>query len=140
MSTRHPLHPALVHFPIACWSLAVLADVAGYWLGETAWRWSGGLLTIGGAMALLAICAGLLELPHVPEGAAMRVAYWHMGIMLLASCAFCARLLLRLDGLQPLAPDGLSLLLDAVGFGSLALGGWLGGSLVYHHGVGRSGD
>ncbi|WP_343251093.1 DUF2231 domain-containing protein, partial [Pseudoxanthomonas sp. KAs_5_3] len=24
---RHPLHPALVHFPIACWSLATAGDL-----------------------------------------------------------------------------------------------------------------
>lgn len=138
--SRHPLHPALVHFPIACWTLTVLADVAGLWLGEAAWRWSGGLLAIGDGTALLAICAGMLELPHVPEGLAMRVAYWHMGAMLLASSAFCARLLLRLDGMQPLAPDALSLLLDTLGFCCLTLGGWLGGRLVYHHGAGQGDD
>ena len=28
----HPLHPALVHFPIACWSLATVTDLASlYW-------------------------------------------------------------------------------------------------------------
>ncbi|OJY63519.1 MAG: hypothetical protein BGP16_01110 [Sphingobium sp. 66-54] len=134
---RHPLHPALVHFPVACWSLAVAADFAGLWLGEAAWQWSGGLLATGCAMALVAMAAGLIELARVPEGAAMRDAYWHMGAMLAALTLFATRLLLRLDHLQPLPPDGLSLLLDAGGFLSLAAGGWFGGRLVYGHGVGR---
>jgi len=136
---RHPLHPMLVHFPVACWSLAVVADVAGLWFGETAWRWSGGLLAVGCGMALAAMVAGLMELPHVPEGAAMRVAYWHMGAMLAAGTLFCARLLLRLEDARPLAPDTVSLLLDAGGFACLAAGGWLGGKLVYRHGVGHYG-
>lgn len=133
---RHPLHPALVHFPIACWTLAVAADVAGLWLGGAAWRWSGGLLAAGCTMALAAVLAGLLELPRVAEGAALRDAYLHMTAMLAALTLFGARLLLRLDQWQPLAPNTVSLLLDLGGFAALTLGGWLGGRLVYHHGVG----
>jgi len=136
--SRHPLHPALVHFPIACWSLAVVADFAGLWLGEAAWRWSGGLLTVGCGMAFVAMLAGLIELSKVPEGLAMRTAYWHMSAMLIASTLFCARLLLRLEDWRPLGPNTASLLLDAGGFISLVLGGWFGSKLVYHHGVGRS--
>lgn len=135
---RHPLHPALVHFPIACWTLAVAADFAGLWLGESAWRWSGGLLAVGCTMALAAVLAGLLELSRVAEGAAMRDAYLHMAAMLVALTLFSLRLLLRLDQLQPLAPNTVSLLLDLGGFAALALGGWLGGRLVYRHGVGVS--
>lgn len=134
---RHPLHPALVHFPVACWSLAVAADVAGLWLGETAWRWSGGLLTFGCAMASIAMLAGMVELTRVPEGPPMQDAWIHMGAMLVAFTFFTARLLLRLDHLQPLAPDTVSLLLDAGGFTALSVGGWFGGRLVYGHGVGR---
>lgn len=134
---RHPLHPALVHFPVACWSLAVTADVAGLWLGEAAWRWSGGLLAIGCGIALIAMLAGMLELAHVPEGAPLRDARIHMGAMLAASTFFTMRLVLRLDHLQPLAPDTVSLVLDAGGFIALVAGGWFGGRLVYGHGVGR---
>lgn len=134
---RHPLHPALVHFPVACWSLAVATDVASLWFGEAAWRWSGGLLAVGCTMALAAMLAGMMELPRVPEGAAMRDAWAHMGAMLAAFTFFTARLLLRLDHLQPLAPDAISFALDAAGFLTLAVGGWFGGRLVYGHSVGR---
>ncbi|MGY0799259.1 DUF2231 domain-containing protein [Lysobacter sp. A286] len=133
---RHPLHPALVHFPVACWSLAVVADFASLWLGESAWRWSGGLLAVGCTMALAAMVAGMLELSRVPEGAAMRDAWLHMAAMLIAFSLFAVRLVLRLDQLQPLAPDTVSLLLDAGGFLALVIGGWFGGRLVYGHGVG----
>lgn len=133
---RHPLHPALVHFPVTCWSLAVVADFAGVWLGEPVWRWSGGLLAVGCTMAVVAMLAGMIELPRVPEGAAMRDVWLHMGAMLVAFTLFAVRLFLRLGDLQPLAPDGISLALDAGGFAALAVGGWLGGRLVYGHGVG----
>lgn len=136
--SRHPLHPALVHFPVACWSLAVAADFAGLRWGETSWQWSGGLLAVGCGMALLAILAGLMELPRVPEGPALRDVYLHMAAMLAALTFFGLRLILRLDHLRPMAPDGVSLLLDACGFIALVAGGWLGGRLVYGHGIGRS--
>lgn len=138
--SRHPLHPALVHFPIACWSLAVAADVAGLWFGETAWRWSGGLLAVGCLMALIAMIAGMFELSHVPEGAPMRMVWWHMGLMCVAFALFCTRLVTGLENMRLQEPNTLSLLLDAAGFICLMAGGWLGGTLVYHHGVGRSRD
>jgi uncharacterized membrane protein len=138
VNARHPLHPAIVHFPIACWSLSVAADFASQWYGEAAWQWSGGLLAIGCAMALPAMIAGLVELPRVPEGSALRDTWMHMGCMLAAFSCFAVRLLLRLDHLQPLAPNGLSLSLDVCGFLALTLGGWMGGRLVYGHGVGRA--
>jgi uncharacterized membrane protein len=135
---NHPLHPAVVHFPVACWSLAAAADFAGIWLGESAWRWSGGLLVVGCGMAVVAMLAGLLELAHVPEGPAMRTTYWHMSLMLTAFALFSARLLLRLENFQPMEPDAAALVLDACGMIALLCGGWLGGTLVYHHNIRRS--
>ncbi|WP_397474188.1 DUF2231 domain-containing protein [Pusillimonas sp.] len=136
--TRHPLHPALVHFPIACWTLATLADFTGLWLGEIAWRWSSGLLAVGCTMAVAAMAAGLIELARVPEGQPMRDAYVHMGAMVVAWVLFISRLVRGLDSFQPVAPDAISLLLDAGGFVFLLAGGWLGAKLVYQHGVGRA--
>src|SRR3546814_16384238 len=69
---RHPLHPALVHFPAACCPLAVAADVAGLWMGETAWRWSGWLLAAGCAAAVLDMLAGMVELQRVPRAPPLR--------------------------------------------------------------------
>src|SRR3546814_4864026 len=104
-------------------------------LFRSAWSWSGGLLAVGCVTAVLAMLAGMVELTRVPEGAALRDTWWHMGLMLTATSLFATRLLLRLDQLKPLPPDAVSLLLDAGGFLALAAGGWFGGRLVY----GRSG-
>lgn len=88
-------------------------------------------------MALAAMLAGLIELPRIPDGPALRDTYWHMGIMLIAFALFTARLLSGLDQLQPQAPGALAALLDAAGLIALGYGGWLGGRLVYGHGIGR---
>lgn len=92
---------------------------------------------VGCVVALLAMMAGLMELSRVPDGPALRDVYLHMGLMLAAFTLYTARLFLRLDHLQPLAPDVLALLLSLAGFITLAVGGWLGGRLVYGHGIGR---
>ena len=133
---RHPLHPVFVHFPVACWSLAVVTDFASLWVGQTAWSWSGGLLAVGSATAVVAMLSGLVELVRVPEGAPMRDAWLHMGAMLTAFTFFVSGLMLRLDDLQTVAPDVVSLVLDAGGIIALAIGGWFGGRLVYGHGIG----
>ncbi|MGE5167611.1 MAG: DUF2231 domain-containing protein, partial [Deltaproteobacteria bacterium] len=64
---RHPLHPALVHFPVACWSVATAADLASLHFGEPAWRLAGALLVIGLVMAVPALLAGLYELTRVAQ-------------------------------------------------------------------------
>lgn len=88
-------------------------------------------------MALVAALVGMIELVRVPEGAALRIAYWHMGAMMLSLTCYSTRLLIGLDKLHPLPPNSLSLVLDVAGFVALTFGGWMGGQLVYGFGVGR---
>lgn len=114
------------------------ADFVSLLLGESAWRWSTGLLAVGCGMAVLAMFAGLLEFSRIPEGPPLRDTYWHMCANLLAFTLFTTRLLVGLDEWQPVAPGAVALWLDATGFISLVVGGWLGGRLVYGHGIGRS--
>lgn len=135
---RQPLHPALVHFPIACWTLAVAADFISLLYGTTTWRWTDGLLAVGCVVALVAMAAGLVEIVRIPDGsAAMRAAVIHVGAMIAALLLFAARLLQGPYGLQPVAPNLLSFVLDVAGFTALFVGGWFGGRLVHTHGIGR---
>lgn len=134
----HPLHPALVHFPIASWTLASAADFGARiwplaWLSPAA----AALLAVGMLGGLAAAAAGLYEsLRVLPDDPATRTVYWHMGMALSAWCLYAASLLLRMeDGSLADTPD-LSLALDAAGLACLGLTGWLGGRLVYGHGVG----
>ena len=55
----HPLHPALVHFPITCWVLAVPCDLAGWLYFPQAW-YAAYLLILGGViLAVPAMLAGM---------------------------------------------------------------------------------
>lgn len=137
----HPLHPALVHFPIACWSLATAADAASLFWGEPAWRLAGWLLVIGTVTALAAMLAGFVELLKIAtDSPAMRTAHRHLLSAVTALSCYAASLFLRLDGTALQPPGTMEFALDAAGFTALCVTGWLGGTLVYRHGVGVRGS
>jgi uncharacterized membrane protein len=134
---RHPLHPALVHFPVACWSLATAADIAGFHFGEAAWRPAGQLLIVGTLLSIPALLAGFYELTRVADDStALRDVYWHMGAMSGALMLYAASLLLRLDRTSLVVPGLGAIACSALGFLALGIGGWLGGKLVYTHRLG----
>lgn len=133
----HPMHPALVHFPIACWSLATLADVLGIFIDEPTWRAACWLIATGNVTAIAAMGAGLFELRKVdPSGAAMRDANRHLLLAMTAWCLYGASLLARLDRQELVPPGVVAIGLGAAGFLALAGAGYLGGRLVYTHRVG----
>jgi uncharacterized membrane protein len=137
---RHPLHPALVHFPVACWSLATAADIASLFWGRPAWHLAGVLLVIGTACAVPAMLAGFMELIRIPEDSpAMKDVYRHMLAVMGALTAYAVSLFMRLDGTTLTAPGHVEIGLSVLGFLFLGWAGWLGGKLVYTHRLG-SGD
>lgn len=133
----HPLHPALVHFPIACWSLATAGDLASLFLGEPAWRFAGLSMAIGVVIAIAAMAAGFFELLKIGNDApAMRDANRHTLLAMAAWSCYAASLFLRLEGVALTRPDTLEIGLSVGGFVVLSITGWLGGKLVYRQGVG----
>lgn len=133
----HPLHPALVHFPIACWSLATVADLASLHWGEPAWRFAGNVMAIGTLAAIGAMATGFIELLKVDaDSPATPDLNRHMLLIVTAWSCYAASLFLRLDGTTLTRPETLHLGLSAAGFLVLCAAGWFGGKLVYQHGVG----
>lgn len=137
----HPVHPMLVHFPVAFWTVAALAHVAAAaGLDERAIGIARLADGAGLAVALLAMGAGLMELRTIEErSVALRVATWHM--MTMAAVWFCFLAALLLSIASPAALDLRTAELAAtasavIGFLLMAVGGWLGGRLVYEFGVG----
>ena len=136
----HPLHAMLSDFPLALLGTSLLWDAIGLWRGEEVWwaisYWN---IALGLIAALFAAVAGAVDYAAIdPEGRASALAARHMILMLLAVSLYAASLLAR-GGPAPPAGAGRmwGLILESLGLILLVAGGWFGGHLVFHHGVGR---
>ena len=131
---RHPLHPILIPLPIGLWVFSVVADLvylAGW--GGPAWKTTA-WYTMGGGIvgALLAAVPGPIDFFSITDRRAGRVALLHLICNVAALVLFATSFLLRLR--DPLG--GLPVVVSAVGVLVLAVGGWMGGELVFVHGMG----
>ena|SRR5579871_4153926 len=137
----HPLHPALVHFPVVCWTVTP-ACYGVYLLGRDLafWHYAFWCNALGVALALLAMAAGFMDLMAIRPGPAQDVGQRHMLLMATAWCVYTVVLVICPAGTPPssaLAWAGLSL--SAVGFLLLAVGAYAGARLVYDFGIGQTG-
>ena len=134
----HPLHPAVVHFPIALLLSASAADLA--WLaGLTGDVHIAAVLMAGGlVMGLVAMGAGLFDFTKLDQ-AVVPHALRHMSVVGIAWTGYAIALYLRRDTLSGGVTLGTSSI--AISLASallLSVGGWLGGRLVYTFGAGVS--
>ena len=136
----HPLHAVLSDFPLALLGTSLLWDVVGMWRGEALW-WAISFwdIALGLALALAAAGAGAVDYAAINEGEqVVKLATTHMMLMLLATGMYVVSLLVRGGPLPPVGVNRiLALILESLGLILLMAGGWCGGHLVFHHGVGR---
>ena len=132
----HPLHPALVHFPIGLLLSATLADLA-HLAGLTGdVHFAAVLMAAGLAAALLAMAAGMVDFARLDE-AVVPHAVPHMIAVGTAWLGYGLALYLRRDVLSGGTTVAMSsIAVSVVSAAILALGGWLGGRLVYTFGAG----
>lgn len=134
---KHSIHPMLVHFPLATWFFATIADIASLFTNEQTGWVAGVLLVTGTITALPAMMTGLLELGKIDQQSpAMKVANQHMILIMVSWSFYAVSLFFRLDGTQLAQPGLAALAFSILGFISLCSAGWLGGKLVYEYGVG----
>ena len=135
---NHPIHPMLVVFPIALWTTAMAFDTVGIVTGQGTLR----------AVAFYNIAAGILgavaaAIPgfidyRTLRGRAARVGTWHALLNVTALAMFVVSWVLRTRGGAGIvgADSWMPVLLGYVGLVVVFASGWLGGALVYEHGVG----
>lgn len=135
---RHPIHPMLIVFPITFFVVAPVLDIVNLATGDPAWAriafWD---ILVGIVSALAAAVPGFVDYLSV-RGPAGRIATWHMALNLTVVAIFVVSLLVRGTAAQA-SIGGLAWLpfaLSLVGALVLTVSGWLGGHLVYVHGVG----
>ena len=134
----HPLHPAIVHFPVALLLSASAADLA-LLAGLTSDIHIGSVLLAGGlVIGLVAMGAGLLDFTKL-EAAVVPHAVRHMTVMGIAWLGYAIALYLRRDAFFGGVTTGsASIAISLASALLLSVGGWLGGRLVYTFGAGVS--
>ena len=133
----HPVHPALVHFPIACWVLGSLVDISNVVFGLHRAEIAALLISAGLVLAVPAMIAGLLEMIKIEQDTvAQKVAEKHMNLVLMSWLFYAVSLYLRVSNENS---ESVSLVVLACSMGgvlSLGFAGWYGGQLVYEYRIG----
>ena len=125
----HPIHPMLVAIPIGLWIFSLVCDLAHLFGAGENWRIVA-LYTLAGGIAgaLLAAVPGFIDMLSLTSPI-RRTALIHMGINLSVVALYAVNLWLRLQG-------STLVWLSVLGLGLLVVSGWLGGKMVFEHGVG----
>jgi nitrite reductase/ring-hydroxylating ferredoxin subunit/uncharacterized membrane protein len=136
---RHPLHPALVHFPIGLFLLSLGLDLLSYFniAASDLFRPSFYVMAFGVGAGLLALAAGFADRADIRlDHPARKTVNLHMALNLSAVALFAINLFLRF--MQPALTEIslVHLLLSAAGVGMILFSGYLGGTMVYDDGVG----
>ena len=134
----HPLHPPLSDATIGIYTFATLAALTdvlsitnragaeGWWLA----------LLLGLGTTVLTALTGLADWLTLTWGSELwKTATIHMAAMVTATVFFGIAAISGHDNYVSGNIDAAGLVLTLVGFGLLTLGGWLGGAVVYVHGM-----
>lgn len=135
----HPLHPAMVHFPIGLFVLSLIMDFATYLLTDPGILYRGTLYSLGFGigMGLLAALAGFPDWLDIrSDHPSKRTATLHMLLNLLAIALFVLNFGLRVGGNGIEVTPPLFVGLSLVGVGVISVSGYLGGKMVYDDGIG----
>jgi nitrite reductase/ring-hydroxylating ferredoxin subunit/uncharacterized membrane protein len=137
---RCPIHPAIVHLPIALFPLSVILDVASWMVSSSDLplvHAAFGCLLAGLATALLAAIFGLVDFTEIRDDhPAKRTATAHLVLNLIAVGLFAASAGLRFSSLSAPRTPTAALVVSLVGLAVLLYSGYLGGVLVYDDGIG----
>ncbi len=135
----HPIHPPLTAFPIGILTIGLVWEIVAFFAANPMWWqfafWS---LVAGLALSALTAVSGFIDFAAIPQDdPAEGMAIWHMTANVTAVLLFIGSAI----SIGNLAPPSdtrkyLAVALAAAGFIVLGAGGWLGGHLVFHYGIG----
>lgn len=134
----HPLHPPLTDLTIGTYTFATIAailDATGIVARNAAYGWWIALV-VGLCSTALTATTGFIDWIEIEWGSELwKTATAHMTAMLAATGVFVAAVLVGHHGYAHGNVSGGGLALTLVGFVLLTTGGWLGGAVVFVHGM-----
>src|ERR687888_656554 len=132
-----PSHPPLTDASIGAYTVGVAMLVAGKAGLQTPQMAVGALIAISGGLILAAPTAitGLLDWLDIPKGTPARtVATVHLLTMVSATVLFALTWLAQRPGYNDEEVRTLGLILGLIAEGTLAVGGFIGGTIVFVYG------
>lgn len=134
----HPLHPPLTDATIGTYTVATSWGCSapsasrrrtwrkGWWLA----------LLVGVVLTGPTAVTGLIDWLGLTWGSELwKTATLHLGAMVTATIFFLVAVVVGHGGYVDGEVTGGALALNLIGFGMLTLGGWLGGTVVFVHGL-----
>ena len=134
----HPIHPMLIPFPIALWVFSVVADIVYFWRDNPIWEVFAFYTLLTGCLgAIAAAIFGLIDYFAIEDKRVVKIANWHARLNVLALLLFAASWYLRTNNGSDMVNDSLTIpfALSIIGVLVVTISGWLGGELVFKHGV-----
>ena len=135
-----PIHPMLVHYPIALWTTSVITDSIFYFCRNGSLILISKFLIAAGIVGeILAALFGLIDWTGIADTAAKKVGNLHLILNVSALILFSASLYFRMKNYgAPLVGFHLKVpyVLSVVGWLDMAIAASFGGKLVYEHRMG----
>jgi len=132
---RHPLHPLLVTLPVGFLVGALLSDLGFLWTSDPFWaRASAWLIGAGLVTGAIAAVAGFTDFFGNAAIRALKLVWWHWIGNAIALVVAIINLWLRMAG-GLAAVSGLEVTLSVLTVVIFLFTGWVGGELVFKHGV-----
>lgn len=128
---NHPVHPMLIPLPIGLWVFSLVSDIIYLAGGNPAWAAASWYTMAGGIIgAIIAAVPGFLDYVALKESVVKRIALRHMTLNVIALVLFIINFFVRDGGVG----TG-TFILSIIGVLLIIVSGWLGGHMVYVHGM-----
>jgi uncharacterized membrane protein len=134
----HPVHPPFTDATIGMYTLAAVLVVLGAagWIEDAAAKGAWLALVVGLAFGVVTAATGLADWLSISRGTPLfRTASTHLVVMVSATALFALAAVFQYDGYVDGNVTTPGLVLTLAGFVALMAGGWIGGTIVYVHGM-----
>ena len=130
----------IIPFPIALWVFSLVADLIFLWRGNPVWRDHIAFYTLlaGIIGAVAAAVPGFVDWLSLKNPSVVKIANWHARLNVIALLVFAASFYLRTRGGSALVSGSynIPIALSVFGVILISISGYLGGEMVFKHGVG----